>query len=169
MSDVSYDQVAPLLFMGAAPDPVKAYTDFDALVLCTEAQPTRFPNFHGTIIRAPFSDTSYVTADLRRIAIRAAREVAKRLRKGQTVLVTCTQGWNRAGLVVGIALKMASRLSSDEIIERIRAARGRDALSNQSFERIVKGFSGRNKQATETRAGATRFPLAFSRPTSSRK
>ena len=146
----NYDRVAPRLYQGGAPDPSKPYSEFDAIFLCAaEYQPPRFPKFKGTIIRCGFKDTLQPTAHERRIAIRAAREVAKRLGKGQTVLVTCYSGWNRSGLVVGLALRMATRLSADEIIQRIRKARGDSALSNPSFERIVRGFNARRGRLGE--------------------
>lgn len=140
-----YDRVAPRLWQGAAPDPTKVYPEFDVIILAAHEFQPRMPRFRGTLIRAPFDDTQRPTATERRIAIRAAREVAKRLRKHERVLVTCQMGWNRSGLVVGLALRMVSRLSGDEIVERIRKARGPDALSNRSFERIVRGFDGRRR------------------------
>lgn len=126
--------------MGSVPDPTKAYTEFSAIVLCAQEFQPRFRRFKGTVIRAPFADTKYPTAKERRIAIRSAREVAKRLKKGQRVLVTCAMGLNRSGLVTGLALRMASRMHPTEIIRRIREARGEYALSNPAFERIVRGF-----------------------------
>ena len=144
MAKLDYDRVAPRLYQGGAPDPSKPYSDFDAIFLCAaEYQPPRFPRFKGTIVRCGFDDTSQPTAHERRIAIRAAREVAKRLGKGQTVLVTCYAGWNRSGLVVGLALRMATRWSAEDIIRRIRKARGERALSNPAFVRIICGFNAR--------------------------
>jgi protein-tyrosine phosphatase len=133
--------------MGAAPDPTRPYPEFDVIVLCAEEVQPTFQRFKGTVIRAPFDDSPYPTAKERKIAIRAAREVAKRLRKGQRVLVTCAQGLNRSGLVVGIALKMAARMHVNEIIERIRKARGDWALSNPAFERFLRGFSAKTGNA----------------------
>ncbi len=144
----NYDRVAPQLWMGGAPDPARPYPEFDVIVLCAREEQPTFRRFKGTVIRAPFADSPYPTAVERRIAIRAAREVAKRLRKGQRVLVTCAMGWNRSGLVVGLALKMASRRHVNEIIERIRKARGPNALSNPAFERFLRGFSGKRRRVT---------------------
>jgi len=143
MAPNSSDEVTPRLWQGAAPDPLKSYDGFDVLVLCAREVQPRFRRFKGTVIRAPFVDTPYPTDVERKIAIRAAREVAKRLRKGQKVLVTCAAGLNRSGLVVALALRMATQMHPEEIIRRIRAARGERALSNPAFERIVRGFGSR--------------------------
>jgi protein-tyrosine phosphatase len=141
-----YHEVAPRLWMGAAPDSKRPYSEFDAIVLCAgEVQPT-FVRFQGTIIRAPFVDSGAPTATERKIAIRAAREVAKRLRRGQSVLVTCAMGLNRSGLVCGLALKMVSPYHVSEIIDRIRKARGKRALSNPAFERFLRGFSSKKSR-----------------------
>lgn len=137
----NYDRVAPRLWQGAAPDPTRPYTEFDVIVLCAKEYQPRFERFRGTLLRAGFDDTRYPTMMERKIAIRAARQVAKRLRKGQRVLVTCAMGWNRSGLVTGLSLRMATTMHPEEIIRRIRAARGDDALSNASFERIIRGFA----------------------------
>ena len=135
-----YDRVAPRLWQGAAPDPAQAYAGFDVLVLCAKQFQPLMPKFKGLLIRAPFDDTPRPGATERRIAIRAAREVAKSLRAGRNVLVTCQAGWNRSGLVVGLSLRMAARFPVDEIVSRIRRARGPHALSNEAFERILRGF-----------------------------
>lgn len=139
----NYDLVAPRLWQGSAPDPTKPYPEFDVIVLAAkEAQPM-LQKFRGRVIRAPFSDARYPTETERRIAIRAARVVAKELKKGNKVLVTCAQGLNRSGLIVGLALRMASKYDVEEIIRRIRAARGNWALTNPSFERFLRGFGAR--------------------------
>lgn len=143
MSSNNYDRVAPRLWQGAAPDPTKPYPEFDVIVLCAQEVQPRFARFKGSLIRAPFADTPYPTEKERKIAIRAARLVAKHLGKKRRVLVTCAMGWNRSGLVNALALRMATRAHPEEIIRRIRAARGEHALMNPAFERIVRGFSQR--------------------------
>lgn len=138
------NEVTPRLWMGATPDPTAPHAKFDAIILCAkEIQPV-MRKFKGTVIRAPFREAPYPTARERKIAIRAAREVVKRLRKGQTVLVTCGEGLNRSGLVVGLSLRMATKKSPGEIIHLIRRARGEWALRNDSFLRIICGFASRD-------------------------
>lgn len=69
----------------------------------------------------------------------AARLVAKHQKKGQTVLVTCYAGQNRSGLVAALAL-MTLGMGARPAIERIRAARGPQALSNPSFVNMIQNF-----------------------------
>ena len=132
--------------MGGVPDPGSLEL-FNVLVLCAKEVQPKVQGFKGTIIRAPFGDVPSLTSKERRTAIRAAREVAKRLRKGQKVLVTCHMGWNRSGLVTALALRMSTHRGTDEIIRRIRKARGPNALSNESFVRMIYGFGMHKKKA----------------------
>jgi protein-tyrosine phosphatase len=69
-------------------------------------------------------------------AAEVAREVARRVRRGQRVLVTCAAGLNRSGLVSGLALR---RLGVDgpEAVELVRRARGPRALGNPAFAAMV--------------------------------
>jgi protein-tyrosine phosphatase len=145
---VDYNQVASRLYQGGAVDSAQPYSQFDAIVLCAQEHQPRLRRFKGVTIRAPFADTAYPTATERRIAIRAAREVAKRLHSGETVLVACWAGLNRSGLVVGLALRMATRRHPESIIRAIRNARSEKALSNPAFERIVRGFSAKTRSGT---------------------
>jgi hypothetical protein len=73
-------------------------------------------------------------------AVAAARDVADRVSRGQRVLVTCERGLNRAPLVAGLALIEEERVSGDEVVERMRQARGPDALSNPGFVEILRRY-----------------------------
>lgn len=135
------NEVTPRLWMGAAPDPTELYSRFDAIVMCAQEIQPVMRKFKGTVLRAPFHGDPYPMARERKIAIRAAREVVKRLQKGQKVLVTCSDGLERSGLVTGITLRMATKKQPGEIIYLIRKARGDWALRNPSFARIICGFA----------------------------
>jgi protein-tyrosine phosphatase len=135
------NRVTRQLWIGAAPRPGRPYPGIDVIVLCAREHQPVLSGFPGLVIRAPFADRDIPTPQDRKTAIRAAREVSRRLRKGQRVLVTCVKGWNRSGLVVGLTLKMMGRgLRADQIIQAIRQARGESALSNPAFVRILRGF-----------------------------
>ncbi len=58
--------------------------------------------------------------------------VVAELAAGRTVLVRCTGGLNRSGLVVGMTLVKQGR-TPEEAIELVRAARGPWALCNGAF------------------------------------
>jgi protein-tyrosine phosphatase len=130
------DRVAPKLHQGGAVDPTYHYSWFDVIVLCaTEYQP-ELPYFRGEIVRPAFHDTDTPTRlELARAAA-AANLVANATRRGQRVLVSCFMGWNRSGLVTGIALGRTT--SGEHALGLIRRARGDKALGNETFARIVR-------------------------------
>jgi len=130
------DRVAPKLYQGGAVDPSYHYGWFDMIVLCAiELQP-ELPHFRGEVVRPAFDDTvSPTRLDLTRAAV-AADLVAKALHRGKCVLVTCRAGWNRSGLVSGLALGRS--MPGAHAVSLIRRARGHYALCNSTFERIVR-------------------------------
>ncbi len=70
--------------------------------------------------------------------MKTAGRVVRRLRKGRRVLSTCAMGLNRSALVAALAIQEIYGLSADEIIKRLRRARGPWAMSNPSFEQLLR-------------------------------
>jgi protein-tyrosine phosphatase len=64
------------------------------------------------------------------------KRVAEHVRAGDRVLVNCTSGMNRSGLLVGRALVALGHLPI-EAVELVRRARGPHALSNREFTRFL--------------------------------
>ena len=73
-----------------------------------------------------------------------AERVADAVRDGRRVLVRCSGGLNRSGLVVASALV---RLGStpDQAIAAVRAARGPWALTNPAFVVHLRGLADRGQ------------------------
>ncbi|GAA4744273.1 dual specificity protein phosphatase family protein [Nocardioides endophyticus] len=69
----------------------------------------------------------------------AARRVAAAVRGGSSVLVRCSGGLNRSGLVVASALIELGR-TPDEAISLVREARGPWALTNPGFVAHLRGL-----------------------------
>ena len=137
-SDAPLDRVARRLWMGSRPDPESSYSGFDVLVLSAwEYQPRgvfRVPE----IIHVPLDDSgSPPTAEEVEGALVASREVARHRRAGRRVLVTCTAGMNRSGLIVALALRRLG-VPAASAIALVRRARGDEALSNPWFAELVR-------------------------------
>jgi protein-tyrosine phosphatase len=66
-----------------------------------------------------------------------ADEVAREVEDGGKVLVVCNMGWNRSGLVVGMALRLLG-MPADEVVEYVREKRSPNALSNSTFADMVE-------------------------------
>jgi protein-tyrosine phosphatase len=73
--------------------------------------------------------------------IRAARDVAERVRDGEQVYVHCGHGYDRSGLVVALALRdLRPATPGADILDLIRAQRGSEALHNRRFARYIRSL-----------------------------
>lgn len=137
MVKIDASQVAPKLWVGSAPKLELDLPKIDVLVLCArEIQPARLA-FHGTVLRCPLPD-SQLTNDEIRLALHTSREVARALSADKRVLSTCAMGINRSALVAGLALGQVTRMSSSQIIDRIRAKRLPSCLGNAHFRELLE-------------------------------
>lgn len=132
------DRVFARLWQGAAPNLLERYQEFQTIVLCAKEVQPMLGRFQGRVLRAPFDDTLSPTPREIATAMDAARKVAERLCAGERVLVTCHMGLNRSGLVAGLALRLGTWMSPEEILYYMRKARGPNALSNPAFVHILR-------------------------------
>ena len=145
-------EIYPGLYQGSKPPQGRALANagFNAVVLAArEYQPRgeRFPGLDA-VIAVPLDDSGYPpTPGEQRAAVMAARAVTNIVRSGRKVLVTCYQGRNRSGLIVGLTiaelLPDANRVS---IIDAIQEARP-GSLSNRWFETMVRTAPRRQRRA----------------------
>lgn len=132
--------VLPDLFIGSKPVS-GPHSDIDVIVLAAEEHQPDVGTFPGVeVIHAPLDDdpTRGMRPDEIMRAAQAASLVARHLRAGRRVLSTCAAGLNRSSLIASLAMNDVHRMHPDEIIRRIRAARGPWALSNPNFERLLR-------------------------------
>jgi len=137
---MSRSEVVPNLFVGSKPSPGR-HEGIDTIILTAmEYQPPAnlFPG--AEVIHVPLDDAPDRTMREDEIvgATKASLRVARRLRAGRRVLVTCAMGLNRSGLVAALAIHEVYGMSADEIISRLRRARGVWALSNPNFEKLLR-------------------------------
>lgn len=112
--------------------------DYDLVVLC--ARDATMPTLpKGAVgVHLKLDDTKEVPMPVEQVrevldvsrAVHVARVLDRR------VLVACAMGLNRSGLVTALALRRAG-YDPKSAVEKVRAARGPDALSNARFERMV--------------------------------
>ena len=133
-------EVVPGLFIGPKP-PIGQHACVDAIVLCAEEYQPRAESFPGVeVIHAPLDDAPgrLMRSSEISTATHAAGRVARRLRANRKVLVTCAMGLNRSSLVAALAMNDVWGMGAEEIIARIRQARGEWALSNPNFEKLLR-------------------------------
>jgi protein-tyrosine phosphatase len=142
-------EVIPGLYVGSKPPPGK-HEGVDAIVLAAmEYQPPAHL-FPGTeVIHAPLDDAPgrHMREDEIATATKAADRVARLLRSGRRVLSTCQMGLNRSSLVAALAMHDVYGMSADEIVKRLRRARGMWALSNPNFEKLLRVVVDVKKEA----------------------
>ena len=140
MSRSEVSEVAPGIYIGSKPPPGR-HEGIDAIVLAAmEYQPPAHLFPETEVIHAPLDDAPgrAMTPDEIAIATKAAKRVARLLRSGRRVLSTCQMGLNRSSLVAALAMHDVFDMSADEIISRVRRARGVWALSNPNFEKLLR-------------------------------
>jgi protein-tyrosine phosphatase len=137
---MSRSEIVPGLYVGSKPAPGR-HEGIDTIVLAAmEYQPPAelFPG--AEVIHVPLDDAPGrpMREDEIVAATKAAERVARRLRAGRRVLVSCAMGLNRSALVAAIAMHEIYGLGADEIVARLRRARGRWSLSNPNFEKLLR-------------------------------
>jgi protein-tyrosine phosphatase len=133
-------EIVPGFFIGSKPAPGR-HDDLDVIVLCAMEYQPPAQLFPGTeVIHVPLDDAPgrAMSKDEITAAVEAGERVARRLRAGRRILSSCQMGLNRSSLVAAIALHVVYGMSADEIIQRIRRARGTWALSNPNFEKLLR-------------------------------
>lgn len=138
------NRVGLRLWMGAHPAE-KDLRGFDVWVQCAAEFQSPSPAPGLRVIHCPLIDDGYSLskkeADL---AVAVAKEAAVAIQDGKRVLISCTEGRNRSGLVMALTLQaLKPDMPMRFIIEHIRTerhARG-PVLSNERFVRFLRAYS----------------------------
>lgn len=91
------------LWQGGVPAGVREVNDFDLVVNCSYELPDIQQSSGGLYFRLDLDDARMYESMQRTIRL-ASGVVASVVRDGLRVLVHCTQGWNRSGVVVARSL-----------------------------------------------------------------
>src|ERR1700674_944394 len=125
-SEMSRSEIVPGLFVGSKPVPCH-HEGIDVIVLAAKEYQPPADLFPGTeVIHAPLDDDPRrpLREDEIAIATKTGSRVARRLRAGSRVLVSCAMGLNRSAIVAALAMHEIYGMSADEIVARLRHARG---------------------------------------------
>lgn len=143
-STLDANLISGRLYQGGMPLTGKflASVGFNVLVLCAkEFQPADSQYDGIEVLRCPLDDvpTLMRSSDLKRVR-ETAMSLARRLKHGDSVLVTCAMGLNRSGLVVAATLLAVTgkKPGPKAIIDLIRAKRSKLALGNKAFVHHIK-------------------------------
>jgi hypothetical protein len=93
------------------------------------------------VLYVPLRDTILFTPREYKKTIKKAKQAAElaieHILRGDNVLSTCWAGWNRSGLISGLAIRKLSNEPGKKIVNHIRKNRSKSALSNPLFARVV--------------------------------
>jgi Dual specificity phosphatase, catalytic domain len=123
------DEIIPGLWMGGSP--LGGYGDFDVVVNLEHAAPSF--EFDGVHVHWPIDDGPMPDPTT---ALALGGFVAECVRLGRKVLVHCSAGLNRSGLIVALAL-VALGYEPPEAMARMRRLRSEWVLCNDNFEEFV--------------------------------
>jgi len=125
-----------------------ARNNIDLIILAAqEFQPQILRKSNEQFLRAerlyvPMDDSTKLKGkqlrDTIKLAKFAANKTIKNILKGKNVLSTCQAGWNRSGLISGLALKKLTQKDTREIVKGIRKNRSIFAMSNPLFVKIIE-------------------------------
>jgi len=134
---IDADMIIPGLYQGSRPPQgdVLRRAGVDLLVLCAEEHQPRSSRFSVVdVAHAPLGDhldplTSQEMEIIRLAALTVAREL---LTPGKVVLVTCSAGINRSGIVSAAAVMLLLKCSPRDAVTIVKDGRP-GALRNRSF------------------------------------
>jgi hypothetical protein len=134
---VEASEIVPGIWQGSKPPKGHAVAEsgFHVLVLCAkeiQPGPEDFPGLE-TLVSVPMRDDKDAGHDTWSMANRAGAMLAERWKRGSNLLITCHQGWNRSGLVVGMTLQHAFPGVDGNRIVRLIRERRKHALGNERF------------------------------------
>ncbi len=140
---VDASPITQRLWVGSAPIPGADYgACFDMIYLVSaeyQLPPGAFPDV--SVRRMPFDDSMQPTREDLATAWLAAESVARNIRRGRRVLVTCSLGRNRSALVAALALHLLTGQSGAFAMATVQARRvdrlGVHALANPAFRQYL--------------------------------
>jgi protein-tyrosine phosphatase len=134
---------------GAPPGGLQLAKDgFTSVVLCAQEFQPSAEDYPGLdILHAPFNDNGdEPKPEELNVALGASRQVAKWVRDGGKVLVTCWQGYNRSGLVTALALMRLTGMSGQSAVFKVQEKRP-GALRNVHFAALIASKAVRRNVA----------------------
>jgi hypothetical protein len=140
-------QIVSDLELYVGPHPTRIVRSKDADVLCLVAHEHQDRDDVASpkvVVRsAPLRDNAgaiepLIVGPAMAVATFAAHDLAD----GKRVLITCNRGLNRAPFVAGLTLMNLFAASAGDIVEAIRLALGKDALSNASMVATLSRYVG---------------------------
>ena len=139
-----WDEIVPNLWMGGmyfgpAMTPCAPENQFDVVIsMAGKGGLGTRVTYPGVLVHSFFIDDGILGLGELELVQEAVGLLVGHVAQGRKVLVRCQMGYNRSGLVVALALLQLDCSPAAEVIELIRAKRGRWALCNEWFVKLIE-------------------------------
>ena len=141
------------LWMGSEPiAPTQYYDEFDTIVYAASGIKPNYKKFpEKSLLYVPLLDLrgEKLEAGTFEKAEQMAIWVAKDIKAGKQVLVTCAAGINRSGLIVALALRLLTGWPGIKCVEEVRNKRV-FALTNEDFVHFISSLLSREPLSLTT-------------------
>lgn len=136
---LDFHWIVPGVAQGSFPQPLaEAFQHADTIVFCAEEKQPRNARVPAgkKIVKFGFDDDIYrpIPQEAGVLFHQMAQHLSREVVSGRKLLITCAMGLNRSGLMTGLTIMYAFRMSPRDVIKLIRARRSKDALMNPIFE-----------------------------------
>jgi hypothetical protein len=147
-ADLDASRICSKLYMGSRPPEGErlAREGFRFLLLCAMEHQPSASKFPGVDVQHVPLDDHILPDDEWNMARAAAVLVERRVADGVRTLVTCSQGRNRSGLVVALALRRLYGMSGRAavaLVKRRRQTPVGEPLANPHFVRRLEKLTGK--------------------------
>ncbi len=156
---LEYSEIAQGLSMGSRPSVglMARLHGFDIVVFTAKEYQPPVEWYPGTrVARITLNDAELPTKHALE-AVHLATHLARAIRRGEKVLVTCNQGRNRSGLIAALTLAKltgCSGLKASLVVKSKRNSPYGEALTNHDFIRALSAVREKKNPGPVTRAHA---------------
>jgi protein-tyrosine phosphatase len=136
---LDFHWIVPNIAQGSFPSPLnEAFKHADTIVFCAEEKQPKNARVPAgkRIVKFGFDDDIYrpIPPEVGALFHQMAQHLSREVVGGRKLLITCAMGLNRSGLITGLTMMYAFRMSPRDVIKLIRSRRSSDALMNPIFE-----------------------------------
>jgi hypothetical protein len=149
------DSIVRGLWQGSAPpaDGTLKKLGFDRVVLAAMEYQPEGRLFEGVRVQhCPLDDSLNLSREEASRAEQCAQSVARGIRRGENILVTCMAGRNRSGLVTALTLRELTGMTGAQAVAIVQSKRP-NALTNPHFVTLLERLPSKQEAHPQIRRG----------------
>jgi len=122
------------LYQTGMPDEDRLTRHGIGFVVDVSAHPRRWNNPEREVVSYDLHDVALIPDS--NVVLELAHAAAEAVRAGKPVCINCQMGWNRSGLIMGVAVWLLTGKPGGDVVDAIMTARP-EALVNGIFRRFI--------------------------------